>query len=100
MKVFTPKVVRVNKTFDKHKTLQSVEYFHELTFQQRTLLNKILDLWGNGKVEVGSSIPHNWIELTKIIRLALRTNEYSEKIQADLIQIRNWYVMYLQMKKR
>lgn len=92
MKTFSPTVARVNKQFDKHGKLESVEFFYLLTSQQRILLENIIVLWA-GKTFV-SNFPRNHEELTKVMRIVLRTKEYSEKYQDALKEIRSWYIDY------
>lgn len=95
MKTFSPTVTRVNKQFDKHGKLASAEFFYELTSQQRILLERILEIWEHKAViKRNTSPPYNREELTKIIRLVLRTKEYSEKYQDSLKEIRAWYINY------
>lgn len=98
MKTFSPTVTRVNKQFDKHGKLASAEFFYELTSQQRILLERILEIW-NGILTRNQSkpntfVPPNYDELMKVIRLVLRTKEYSEKYQDSLKEIRAWYINY------
>jgi hypothetical protein len=99
MKEFKPVVTRVNKQFDKHNKITSVEYFYELTSAQRILLERILEIWNTiltrpQTAKKNGFVPHNYDELIKIIRLVLRTKEYSEKYQDSLKEIRLWYISY------
>jgi len=79
-----PEITRVNKTTDKHGTITAVEYFYKLNYKQQMLLS---GLFGDSKWAAGPLA-----EYTQLIRRILRTNEYSENDQANLGEIRQWYI--------
>jgi hypothetical protein len=103
MKQFEPTISRVNKVYDKHNNIVSVEFFNKLESRQRILLDAIITIW-TGNVNYNQApygmLPHNVEELTKKMRLVLRTKEYSEKLQPDLMQIRDWYIDYKRRIKK
>lgn len=93
------KIVRVNKKFDKHNRLASVEYFYELSTQQKKLLIDILDIWSI-TAAASDELSIKQFQWKKMIRIVLRTGEYSELVQDDLLEIRKGYIYYKQNNKR